>query len=382
MNMKPLDRNLNILHLDGGKGWRGGQRQVFFLIRKQKESHPNLNIVLGSASPELTKLALNEGITTEFVPFHNSICIKSIFRVRKLIKAYKIDAVHCHCAHAHSIMAFVQLFFPGLLTIITRRVDFAIKSHFWNHYKYCRQPTFHFVAISNQIKQILLNFNVPHSQVSLIPSASIRKLAPDKMQYKNKLLSELNLPPTSYLIGNLAHFADHKGHKYLLKAAQIACAKDPHIFIVLAGEGELLEEMKTLAKQLELQNRVFFLGFRRDTEELHAALDIFSITSHLEGLCSSIIDSFLAETPVVASNTGGIPDLVQDRKTGLLTENKNSQHIAESWLKLKSDKELQASLAQNAKVHAENLFSVYKMTCDYEEIYQRALNSNFENQSV
>ena len=88
----------------------------------------------------------------------------------------------------------------------------------------------------------------------------------------------------------------------------------PNAVVALAGDGELRETLERQAEQLGVQSHVRFLGFRNDVYDLIHAADLFVLPSHLEGLCSTLIDVMLAERTIVATTAGGIPDLVASRR--------------------------------------------------------------------
>jgi glycosyltransferase involved in cell wall biosynthesis len=108
----------------------------------------------------------------------------------------------------------------------------------------------------------------------------------------------------------IATLTDHKGHTYLLQALPAVLAKFPQVRLMLAGDGELRDALEAETRKLGIAHSVAFLGFRRDVPDLLRAADLFVIPSHMEGLCSTLIDAMFARVPIVATRAGGIPEVL------------------------------------------------------------------------
>jgi glycosyltransferase involved in cell wall biosynthesis len=170
-------------------------------------------------------------------------------------------------------------------------------------------------------------------------------------------------------VGIVAQLEDHKGHRYLIEAANILKEKTRKVKIVVVGEGSLRMELTTQAQTLNVKDLVYFMGFRADIPRILASLDLFVLSSHLEGLGSSIMDAMACRLPVVATRTGGIPELVKNGETGLLVPPRNPEALAEAILTLYRDKRQAARLAQagydfvharfSAEAMAEKTLAVY-----------------------
>ena len=104
------------------------------------------------------------------------------------------------------------------------------------------------------------------------------------------------------------------------------------------------------ARMLGVKNRVIFTGFRKDIPEILSALDMFVLPSHLEGLCTSLMDAMYMKVPVVATTAGGIPEVIEHGKTGLLVPPKNTVALAEAVIQLLSDEDMRKSFAREGRV--------------------------------
>ena len=118
------------------------------------------------------------------------------------------------------------------------------------------------------------------------------------------------------IVGNVARLAEQKGHRDLVAAASQVLERRPDVRFVVAGEGELRDELEELAAPLG--DRFAFLGDRDDVPDLLASFDVFAFPSRFEGLCLAVIEAQAAGVPVVATPVGGIRETVVDGETGWL----------------------------------------------------------------
>jgi glycosyltransferase involved in cell wall biosynthesis len=134
------------------------------------------------------------------------------------------------------------------------------------------------------------------------------------------------------VVGTVAALAPHKNHADLARAAAIVLARRPDVRFAWVGEGECRAELERLIGTLRIQNGVRLLGFREDAHALLAQFTLFALASYLEGLCTSLLDAQALGVPVVATAVGGIPDVVEHGRTGLLVPARDPAALAEAIL--------------------------------------------------
>ena len=148
-------------------------------------------------------------------------------------------------------------------------------------------------------------------------------------------------------------------------------SKNSKIAGIIIGDGPQRNEVENFIKKENLEEHIHFLGYRTDANSLIFDLDIFLIPSKTEGLGTSIIDAFNARVPVVSTNAGGIPELVEHKVCGLLAEPFDHLKLAEHIESILSSNELRLELVKNAKAKAKsfNYINMVKKTCElYESI--------------
>ncbi len=192
-----------------------------------------------------------------------------------------------------------------------------------------------------------------------------------------KVRKELGLPldrPVVGLVARLDHRA--KGHLELLQALSIL--KDRYtIHALMVGGGRRQEEMQQLAASLGLADIVHFLGNRRDVPELLAALDIFVLPSHNEGVSLAVLEAMAAGLPVIVSEVGGLPEIVKHEETGLLIPPKDPEALARSLARLLENPELAHRLGQKAREHVQEKYSLERLAqvvnAMYDDLVKRKL---------
>jgi glycosyltransferase involved in cell wall biosynthesis len=338
---------MKILHLDTQKGFRGGEQQLIYLALGLRELGVDSII---ACRDDLYKKALELGFET--IDSGNFYKLQSTAR--------KCDILHAHASKAHTLGVVLKLLTKKPL-VYTRRVDYKQKKT--SKIKY--MLTDKVVSVSNAVKQALyanyhINSEVIYDSVdfSLLNQVDPQKVEAIKKQYGYPI------------IGNIGALTEQKDHKTLIDAASLL--DKTYTFLIL-GSGELKEELENYTKQKGVNN-VVFLGFRQDIQNYLAAFDLFAISSQNEGLCSSILQAFMFKVPTVATDAGGIFELIGNNQRGLIVPVKDAKGLAFAIDKLISDTEFSKKLVNEAYEFACK-FNYKAMSRKYLDIYQSILKT-------
>ena len=155
--------------------------------------------------------------------------------------------------------------------------------------------------------------------------------------------------------------------------------------VALAGDGELRETLERQAEQLNITEYVRFLGFRNDVYDLLQAADLFILPSHMEGLCSTLIDVMLAERTIVTTTAGGIPDLVGSDDSGCppvawTVPPRDPKALGAAILRALASPEACAQMQKLARRRAEERFTADSMVQATLAVYQEARGDNGDNE--
>ncbi|MEW6486597.1 MAG: glycosyltransferase family 4 protein [Thermodesulfobacteriota bacterium] len=357
-----------VLHIDTGRTWRGGQQQVFYLHRGLLERGVDSRLVC-SAGGELLRRCAAQGLPAAGAPLRGEWDVLSAWALARRIRRLRPSLVHAHSSHAQ-MLALLACRLAGARNLVaTRRVDFVPPRHPVNRWKY--GGVARWIAISQAIADILRDFGIPEERLRVVPSGVLPR--PADAGAAAAFRRELGVAPDQPLVGNIAHLADHKGQTYLVDALQRVLERVPRVRCVIVGQGELEAPLKEQARRLGLGRHLVFTGFRDDVDAIMEALDLFVMSSHLEGLGTIVMDALLAGKPVVATRTGGIPEIIQDGVHGLLVPPRDPAALAEAVLRLLEDGALAARLASAGQERVRNRFGVGAMVQGNLAVYRELL---------
>jgi glycosyltransferase involved in cell wall biosynthesis len=190
---------------------------------------------------------------------------------------------------------------------------------------------------------------------------------------RNEWRARENFGDDDVLFVCVAGFRPQKNHALLLKAFAQGPASDPKAHLVLVGEGVLREQIERLAKQHDLTRQVHFLGLRTDIPDVLGAMDVFVLSSDWEGNPLSVMEAMASGLPIVSTAVGGVPDLFENGKEGVLVPAGDVQALSSSLTNLLRDREARKSLGLAAGRKAKGKYDVSAMIQAYEEMYEQIL---------
>jgi glycosyltransferase involved in cell wall biosynthesis len=235
-----------------------------------------------------------------------------------------------------------------------------------------------FICASEAIRAMLVADGVPAARtVTVHEGIDLERVA---MAPPANLHEQLFLPHQAPIVGNVAALVPHKGQRHLIEAAALVVRKVPDARFVIAGEGELRPTLERQIREHRLEKHVLLAGFRPDVLSLHKAFDIFVMSSITEGLGTSLLDAMAAGKPIVATATGGIPEVVVDGDTGILVPARNDAALADAIVRLLKDPALRERMGKAGRARAGQRFSAERMLKETLRVYQRvALRPHVED---
>ncbi len=303
-------------------------------------------LITGTVSPsegDMKYLADERGVTPCFIPElgreirwqDDPIAFWKIFR---LLRRIRPTIVHTHTAKA-GMLGRVAAKLAGVPIIVH-----TFHGHVFHSYFSPRKTQFFLsiertlakfsdaiITISPKQRQEILGYGIGTPEkvrqiglgLELQPFVECDRL-------RGTLRRELQVGDDVPLIGIVARLVPVKGHAYFLDAAHIVAQSFPNARFLMIGDGELRQELEAQADKLQIRRNVMFLGFRRDLPQIYADLDVIALSSLNEGLPVTLIEGLSAGKPAVATNVGGVGDLVQHGKSGLLVPSKESRALADA----------------------------------------------------
>lgn len=349
------NRSLRVLHIDTEFGWRGGQQQVAYLVAGlQRRGHGGG--VVCQPDSDLEKYCRDRGWPCYPVRTHGELDFLAGRRVARICREGGFDILHLHAAHALALGIWAKLFkAPGKM-VATRRVDFHIRHNRLSRFKYSNPFLDRIICVSDQIRRILMDDGIPGHLLETIHSGvDLHRF--DGISPPKGLREQLGIPDGHILVGTMAAMADHKDYPNLLQAADMVCRKNASISFCAVGSGPEEDRLHALASELGLGKRFVFTGFRKDVGPFLKSYDIFVHPSYLEGLGTAILDAQAVGLPVIATRTGGIPEIVSHGENGILVPPRDPRALADAICDLAANPELRRRLGESARASVEQ-FSI------------------------
>lgn len=342
---------MKICHVNLASGFSGGEQQTLQLIKRQ----------------------VREGISTVLVVSQHGLLAKEAKRIgSQIILTKHFSRKHskkltqgCDVIHAHEgkaiYWAMLQHMHTGIPYIITRRIDNPIKLKLTNKLAYSKAAAV--VGLSTEIVSKICEHFDP-AKVHRIPSSPV-----DYPVQQNKVDQIWNAYRGKFLAIQAGRMLEHKGFQTTIAAAKTLSVTDPQIHFAFLGDGPMRSELEEMAKGL---TNVSFVGREQDMGSWFAAANCLVHPSISEGLGSVILEAMQGGLPVIASNAGGIPDIVENNVTGLSFESENHAQLAQLLRKLEQDPSLCQDLIQGAKQKLKE-FDISYTSKLYTELYQKVI---------
>lgn len=346
---------LRVLHLDEQMGWRGGELQASWLMQGLARAGHKVFLAARPGSPMLQNPHGGATITRLPMALRSEFDLPSAWRLARFARANGVQIVHAHTSHSHSIALLCRLFYPALKVVVHRRVSFPPRRAPLNRWKYHAPDRI--VCVSAAVQDVMLQYGLPPEKVELVHSA----VDLQRLEVAPLPREELQVPADALLLFNAGSLVGHKDHATLLRAFAQVMAQLPHAWLVIAGEGTLRPELEALAKELAVENRVRFLGQRGDVPAITRAADLYVSSSWSEGLGTSVLEALAAGTPVVATQAGGVGEMVRDGETGWLIPERNPALLASTIIEALAHRDEAQKRARKGIARVHERFTVERM---------------------
>jgi len=299
----------------------------------------------------------------------------SLIPLRTFVEKNAIDIIHAHTR--------VTQVMGDLLSRCTKRT-YVSTCHGYFKTRWVRRlfPCWGkaVIAISKAVAQHLEeDLFVPRDRIYLIHNGIDVKRFPfvdQNLRLQKREAWQLGQDP---IVGIIARLSDVKGHDILLRAMVNVIVKFPKAKLIIVGHGKEQSKLRALTQTLHLHEQVIFLSQTNNSFEMLSLFDVFVLPSYKEGLALSIVEAQATGLPVIASRVGGIPELIEDRKTGLLVDAGDSQALGEAIVFLLSHREQAQRIGRQAHDFVIKNFTAERMVEMTIQIYKKSLRTNEKN---
>ena len=289
-----------------------------------------------------------------------------IARVRDWAKAEKFDLLHSHMTRAHAFGVLLKMA-TGIPVIATAH-NRSLQLH-W---------TFNDFVIANSHAtcryQRSINRVSPHKLQTVYCFTDLERfntITPKSLRLATRQMQNTR---DDFLVGVVGEVVARKGHLYLFQALKRLCDEIPNFRLVMLGrfrrEEPYVKRLRSILIKNGLYRRVKWCGLRSNIQDFMAAFDITVVPSVEEPLGLVALESLAAGTPVVATDTGGLPEIVHHQRSGLVVPTKNSNALADAIIELSKDPDRRETMGQYGKQFVFEQFDPVRLTDQVEDVYR------------
>ncbi|MCX5705892.1 MAG: glycosyltransferase family 4 protein [Candidatus Omnitrophica bacterium] len=361
----------------------GAQKQLLSLINSLDKSRFNLHLFTaweGFLVEDALAISDLTFYRSKFLepPINPINDILALLEIRRFIKINKITIVHTHSSKA-GIVGRLAAYFSGVKTIVHTvhgwpfndyQTPWLRALYIWLERISCGFTSRIIVVschdrevglkngIGEPAKYRLVRYGIDRFEFS-VEAGSIRK--------------EFGFADSDFVIGSIACFKPQKSPEDFVRLASSVAKRVPGTKFLLVGDGQLRSSINRLISEYGLGSRITLAGWRRDIPRVISAMDIFVLTSLWEGLPISVLEAMAAAKPVVATDTGGIREVISNGVNGFLVSRRNISQMSDVVITLLKDNGLKEALGQKAAKSITDDLSVETMSRSTENIYAELL---------
>lgn len=350
----------NVLHLSTERAWRGGENQLLMLLKGSVSENVKNHVVVQPKSELGQRFAPFASVHE--ISMRNDVDILGAWGIAQLVRTGRIDIIHAHAARGHSLGILAKKILrclggPLPVLIVHRRVEQKANLSLLERWKYQNKDIDQYICISQAVAQGLVACGTSSNRIRIIRSAVDAAEFTDGNSLRTQVRRELGLASDAFVACFVGAVEEAKGIIYLLQAWSEFKTQAPSARLIVVGNGDLLERLKGENPSAETSG-VLFTGFRNDSRRILAASDVLVLPTLWEGLGTVLLEGLLAGCALIASNVGGVPEIVLDKKTGLLVPPRDPDAIAFALKSLYESKSLSDQLVAAGQTHVAQNFSV------------------------
>jgi glycosyltransferase involved in cell wall biosynthesis len=363
---------------------KGGAETHLFNLAKEQSKIKNRVIVIYFKGKGYWKKELNAcGIRTYFFPFKNLFNLYNLvfiyLEITKVINQFKPSIIHAHLSLAELIGLCAKLRYGNKIKlIITKHLDSflfegssgrskKIRGIFLE--KFIFKFSNHIIFISENVKKYFLKkINLKKNLFSVIYYGyKIKKI---NIKLKNEFQKKYNLKKNNLKICTIARHVKQKNLEFLIKAfSKIIYEKKINSTLIIVGKGDQTKRLKSLAKEQYVDQKIIWIPYCKDIEELLKNMDIFCLTSTYEGFGLVLLEAISQKIPVIAAKVSAIPEIIKNNYSGVLYESNNYKQFLLGINKIIKNKSFKKKIISNSLVNLKKKFTLKKMTQQTQTLY-------------
>jgi len=361
-------RRLTVVHTECSKGW-GGQEIRIVAEARGVAARGHRVVVVARPEGRLLGRARESGLPVQALRMRNGFDLAAIAALSRILRGEKADVVNTHSSIDAWIGAFAAKL-TGVALVRTRHVSIPIRRHPLNFVH--RMPDAVITTGEAVRLRLVADLGLPAQRVVSIPTGIDTEFFRPQPR-PEELRERLAIPPGATLVASVAVLRQKKRHDILLRAVeQLRRSRDVHC--VLAGEGSQRQAIESMARDLDLGDRVHLLGHVEDVRAvLNGADVVVSTSSGMEGVPQALIQALAMTRAVVATDDGAVRELIEDGRTGLLVPPDRPQAVADAVERFLCDPGLARECGRMGREHVLRRYSQDDMVDRVLRLYESVL---------
>lgn len=367
---------MKILHISGAKGWGGNEQQMIDLIPELTRLEVE-NIVFGVENSLLQKECESKNISFVVAKKNKLNKFANYLYLKTVVKKIKPDLIHLHTSDSLTVFTISDLIYNLKVKTVFSKKGMGVSGSFLSKFKYNYSGVNSIFCVSRNVEKdfskILYEKNkskttVIHDCVSL-----------DILNSKEviNLRDKFAINKDNFIIGNIANHTRAKDLDTFINVVDYVVNKlgrKDVVFFQIGEFSKLTSNLLEIIKEKKLENTVIFTGKIENASSLNNQFDVFLMTSQREGGPTSVLEAMLIGVPIVSTNVGVIPDVIENGSNGFIAPIKDYKDLATKIDLLLLDKNLQKKFIVESKSKIEKEFIVSKIAIQTLTEYKRILN--------
>jgi glycosyltransferase involved in cell wall biosynthesis len=377
-------KKLKVIHLVEDMKTGGAERVIADIAEGLDRNRYDVRVWCitrgGDTADELTEKGIAVmilGISSYHNPF-------KILKLKRLLREAAPDIVHTHGYFA-SVIGRLSAQKADVSVILAH-----VHSTYWDYKKrhiFMERKLSRFTDKIICCSKAVENFVRDFEKIGKGKTAVIYNGVDEERFYPREdtpsIRSELGIDENAPLVGTVSSLTPHKGHEYLFRAASLVKEEFPSAKFLIVGDGPLRTELEDLVKNLSVYPDILFTGTRKDVPKILSVMDVFVLPSSFrEGLGIAIIEAMAAEKPVVATDIGGIPEVVKQGETGFLVPPGDPRALAKAIIELLQNPEKAREIGKKGRVRFKEKFTRKHMLSEIDALYQSLTSKTINHETA
>lgn len=374
---------MKVLYLTTSLAYGGAETQLVQVAKRLKQRGHEVRLVSMLPPQAYSEDLEGAGISVA----HLGMCRgvpdpRAFFRLARLLRKWRPQVLHAHMVHSNLLARLVRLFVAVPVVICTAHSTYEapvsariLREVTWRELAY--RLTDFLCDLTTQISRAGLERYIRLRAISeqkarlVYNGIDTQQFFPD-LDQRLKMRAELGIEEDQFVWLSVGRLEEPKDYPNLLNA--FARLRAPDAVLLIVGQGRLQEDLKTLAWQLGIAERVSFLGLRQDIPQIMNAADAFALSSFYEGLGIVLLEASATRLPIIATDSGGPKEVVRDGETGFLVPPSDSKALADAMRRLMMlSPERRLEMGEAGRCWVSEQFGLEKVVQIWEGLYQELL---------